>query len=474
MAYKKYIMRNGKLYGPYLYESRRVNGKVVSEYHGMDKKPVNIRKFVFMILGVLLLAGFVYGVVYSKNRITSNVIIDTRADYKRGEILNGFFEISLSEGELIPADSEVIFENSGNKYKYDLSDIIPDETVNGIFYLKENQISGSGEGYGIKGKKLIYPAVWFTMRIYSADETQPAEETAEEAGNESSSETPKETEENTSITEPVAEEIPETTEPIPETKIPENTEAPITGGAVSNVFTRFFNFFQGMITGGATSNLNSVSEVSGEVYSDKPFTYNLEPGQKAEIISSTQKVDLKIENNLAVVTTNYSEEQLGFGEDYTGENNRVISIDLSKLNLSFEKGELKTTLMYDNKEILSSSAVLEEDAADIKEIKEVEAENFTVNNFNNLTEEERAILNEKFADYSVKQTARTFKDRIIIRYELKDKWAEFSYNANISEEELRVLAERDRIKWLKDIAQSLRNNETPSEELNGFESDYGI
>ena len=37
MAYKKYIKRNGKLYGPYLYHSRRVNGKVISEYQGTGR-----------------------------------------------------------------------------------------------------------------------------------------------------------------------------------------------------------------------------------------------------------------------------------------------------------------------------------------------------------------------------------------------------------------------------------------------------
>ena len=37
MVYKKYIKRNGKLYGPYIYESKRVNGKVISEYHGSEE-----------------------------------------------------------------------------------------------------------------------------------------------------------------------------------------------------------------------------------------------------------------------------------------------------------------------------------------------------------------------------------------------------------------------------------------------------
>ena len=32
VAYKRYIKRGGKTYGPYVYESKRVNGKVVINY----------------------------------------------------------------------------------------------------------------------------------------------------------------------------------------------------------------------------------------------------------------------------------------------------------------------------------------------------------------------------------------------------------------------------------------------------------
>ena len=38
MAYKRYIKRGDKVYGPYVYHSRKVNGKVISEYHGHAKK----------------------------------------------------------------------------------------------------------------------------------------------------------------------------------------------------------------------------------------------------------------------------------------------------------------------------------------------------------------------------------------------------------------------------------------------------
>jgi len=49
MAYKKYIKRNGKLYGPYEYESKRIDGKVVTEYHGAKKS--NLARNFILIIG---------------------------------------------------------------------------------------------------------------------------------------------------------------------------------------------------------------------------------------------------------------------------------------------------------------------------------------------------------------------------------------------------------------------------------------
>ena len=55
MVYKKYIKRGGKIYGPYNYHSKRVNGKVVTSYVGPaspDKKSFNWSK-ILLLLGVL-------------------------------------------------------------------------------------------------------------------------------------------------------------------------------------------------------------------------------------------------------------------------------------------------------------------------------------------------------------------------------------------------------------------------------------
>ncbi|MHA1988660.1 MAG: LamG-like jellyroll fold domain-containing protein, partial [Promethearchaeota archaeon] len=64
MAYKRYIKRGDKVYGPYVYHSRKVNGKVISEYHGTSKKvekrkkqrnAINSLKFVGIIVFSLFL-----------------------------------------------------------------------------------------------------------------------------------------------------------------------------------------------------------------------------------------------------------------------------------------------------------------------------------------------------------------------------------------------------------------------------------
>ena len=59
MAYKRYIKRGGKVYGPYIYHSRKENGKVISEYRGkaIEKKDKN--KFLFYgLTGLFLISLF--------------------------------------------------------------------------------------------------------------------------------------------------------------------------------------------------------------------------------------------------------------------------------------------------------------------------------------------------------------------------------------------------------------------------------
>src|SRR3989344_2482168 len=72
MVHKKYIKRGDKKYGPYIYETKRVNGRVVTTYLGkegeFEKKEnkltynlsFNFRFLLVILLFVLLVFGFFY------------------------------------------------------------------------------------------------------------------------------------------------------------------------------------------------------------------------------------------------------------------------------------------------------------------------------------------------------------------------------------------------------------------------------
>ena len=69
MVYKKYITRGGKKYGPYLYENKRVNGKVVTNYLGMGKENKN---YFFHFILLLFLVLFLVLYFNHSGQITGN------------------------------------------------------------------------------------------------------------------------------------------------------------------------------------------------------------------------------------------------------------------------------------------------------------------------------------------------------------------------------------------------------------------
>lgn len=111
MVYKKYIWVNGKRYGPYLYHNKRVDGKVVTSYHGQhddEKIDVGQKKYLHYLLIVALTILFL-GVgllVYSHQRNVllgpSQTVVFGQPNYELGTIIDG--QIFLSE---VPVDSSV-------------------------------------------------------------------------------------------------------------------------------------------------------------------------------------------------------------------------------------------------------------------------------------------------------------------------------------------------------------------------------
>ena len=510
MAYKKYIQRNGKLYGPYLYESKRVDGKVVSEYHGSEepKKPKGVKvrdykKILFIFLGVFILGVLIYflATIPNQNKLSGKAVLDVDTSYIKGEPLNGVLKFSIKEGELIPASSKIVFENSNKSYEFPLNEVVEESSSEGNYYIEGKSIEGSGAGYGSEGERIIYPEVEFVLQIYKESSEETTEVTPEII-NETPESTPESNENLPEEVNEVAETVPESTE--------EDNPAPITGNSVrgGGFLTSLFGM-TGMVS------MELQKEVEGTVTKDKPFVYELQEGESAELKPKSvsiggeeiaeNTISLNIENNKVTVTTDYSRVEKGYGKDYIVDNEKIISLDLSDLNLGVEEGDLIVKLIYQDEEIIqltttlkegekSSGEVVEEQKVnetvpkddEIEEIVEIpgevnkseeimDAKNETVEEIVNssiwdigdfLTAEERKILTDEFGNISLKTVkSELFKERIIKIYEFGEYSVEYSYDSSLSEDVLEVQMEKDRIKFLKDIANAVSKEESTPEVL---------
>ncbi|MCK5624341.1 hypothetical protein KAI04_00685 [Candidatus Pacearchaeota archaeon] len=483
MAYKKYIKRGGKVYGPYIYHSKRIGGKVVSEYHGTHSKKIDFKKFLWIGLGVLILAVLIFGVSFLEKRISGQATFDVTIDYKEGEAIDGVLKLLLKEGELIPTSSKLVLENNGEKYEYPLSEVIFDEIIEGDFYVEGKTISGTGEGYGISGDKEISPTVYFTLEIYSGQERidepeeleEPIQEVTEEAGD-TSLQNPEESPIEEESFEETIEDGGESIEPI------EEATPIITGGTISS-------FFGWLGTGNVIMELQR--EIEGQVSIDNPFIYTLEEDETVEIKPKSVKtnleeindnvLDIKIENNELIITTDYLDNEEGFGEEYLGDNTKDFNIDLSDLNLVLGEGELKISLIYSEEELISLTTILQEGKTSGAQIQgepiqepiqeEVEVpQEIKIPEGVNLTKSERAILLKKFGSININTIRQDVEDgRLKIGSQLVEDpsyTTEYTYEYPQTTEALKIQIEADRTKWLKDIAASLLKKEKVPEEKN--------
>jgi len=113
MTYKRYIVINGKRYGPYEYKSFRDKNGVHSVR--FKEKKLNLfseekEKRIFQIAGLLFLILALIFVIKTieKNDLTGNVIINFDKDvFLVNETLNGKIGFILQKGEFIPADTQI-------------------------------------------------------------------------------------------------------------------------------------------------------------------------------------------------------------------------------------------------------------------------------------------------------------------------------------------------------------------------------
>ncbi|MEX0932863.1 MAG: hypothetical protein WDZ77_02065 [Candidatus Pacearchaeota archaeon] len=457
---------------------------------------------------ILLIVGLFYVIFLFGGKLTGNIILESSAIYLEGEGLNGSLKISINEGELIPSSTKIILENldSGKKQEYLLSEIINEEKISGDFYLKGYPLSGSGEGYGIKGQKVSYPNVSFKLNLYPTKESETNKEEVVEdqlefqeeiTGNQTNQPEINESEEviqeevinqteNSKVdeseksnsteeiiqpsnqTEESSEEIEkinESEEVIQEEVIKENETEEVTPTITGNVISNQEGILEGIVSYG------------------NDFAYNLNSGQTAELILGSVKtnsenlsdseINFKIIGNQIIITTEYSIQEEGFGEDFIKKKNKILSISLSELGFDPEGENLKISLIHKEKEIISLNTILKSN-----EIANSSESNFDfLNPFTNpqeneeikLTEEEKElILKNLFGqELIVTKAEKTSKD-YVFRFEIGRYWIEHHYSLENTNKSLTKKVEDEKIKFLKDISKNFIEQDSQNENLQEF------
>ena len=493
MAYEKYITRNGKVYGPYVYHSRRVDGKVVSEYCGPNgKKTKAVKKKVvksyerkketfppkrqvpgkvrlpklrlFAVFGMFAVLLLVLGLLIFPSQLTGKSIVDFEGVIVADK-LTGNLHLTLVGGELIPVDSKLIIKNENLSYEFVLSELFKEETIVGDFFLTGSNLGGTGEGFGLLGKKEETPEVYFKILIEPSDgsgagtgepeieepvieenETisapivnesiteEPAieeNETVEESENDTSAIEESEKEimteeiieepvveesesEESTVEEPIVEEI-ETEETVEEPVIEESEpeepveEASPIGGILSNIFNA-------ILTGRV---VDEPTTIQGSVMKGEEFTYNIPAGAKATIVPgsvvtssenlSEKDLTLIIEDGVLKVVTDYSKIETGFGEDYLTDEKIIFETSSEKEGVDLVEGDLEFLIEFNGSEIVNyKTTLLKNDSIEVEENKTVPETAEEIFNKTNIT------IESDFANVSL-----TEDEKVVLRREFK-------------------------------------------------------
>jgi len=478
-------------------------------------------KLVSSLLLVLFIGLAVSMLYFFPVSLSGRSILSLDTLYLPNESLQGKVSLSLKAGELMPADSLVVVNVGGEDYEFVLSDLISDEAVEGDFFIEGKSLSGTGLGYGLVGEKEVFPDVEFVMKVVavesgggsegggSGEEVSEEEVPAEEAPAEEPpvEEQPEESPSEEIVEEPVEETITEEVvgETVSEEVVSEETpieetsgeEASAEEGVVEETTTEEATGEEALtspITGAVISEAEVVEGITATVSADNPFIYELAEGETIEIVSSSQDVDVVVENGIATVTTSYSETEQGFGEGYLGDYAYDLEIDLATLEILAEEGDMVVSVNYQDIEIGSVSTVLSIDSPEGSVTEEVVeevsnetvevVENVTVTNVTevnetvvsdfDLTDAELFVLKSNLGVDKVSITkAEVVNDRLVVRFELGDLWLEKSYDYS-DEEAVKEQVGIDMKKWIKQVAAKLGEEEISGEEVEEFVGEFEL
>ncbi|MFH1425361.1 MAG: hypothetical protein ABIG28_01360, partial [archaeon] len=355
-------------------------------------RSVNLKKGFVMVAG-LVVVMFVFLLVNSS--LTGKISLESESFQVSEENFEGDMKLVLEKNEFIPASTKVVIEVDDDSYEYLLSELVTESVSQDNFYIKGKSVYGMGEGYG---KSLEYASVSFVLDIFSEEETKidvqkdieleskdEKEKKEKEVkikkekkisgGGSGSSNVEEEPVEEEPVEEEPVEEEPVEEEPVEEEPVEEEIDSCgeycagegydsgicrqnkkacddndetrenggnryCTGGEGGTCCCAGSGGITGNVIGWLTGNVILKERVKEEITADEMFIYELSEGESAELVSSSQKVNLKIRNNQAIVTTDYSKK--------TG---KSLSIDFGKLNIPIGEGKVKISLVYDDEEL---------------------------------------------------------------------------------------------------------------------------
>ena len=420
MTYQRYIKRNGKLYGPYTYKSIRKGNKIISQYVGESsdlKKsspvlgssvnsvkesnyafsaiPKSLKGFgsnlitnfsgkrSYRFLLVIIFILLVLSGIFFLGKPTGVAVLGPSLSYKINETMQGNLKIHLKPGELLPADSLVILKLNNQEKSIPISELVSMEQSSGNFYVENREIAGQGAGYGVSGEKIEYPEINFEFRLIKEAGTPAPESNVTQEVN--VSQEISEPEENQTSGEESAQEIPSQETPVQETSGNESfPQTDITGGII----------VEDSVKAEASPDSPKTIKVfednlHGKVSKNSEFSYNIGDND-AEIISVDRgsiedSVKVKKENGVLTISTNYSEIEEGFGQDYLGSENVTLQVDIGKFEILAEVGTLDITLSYNNASISQISKRI---------IAEGSGESEILANISNMTQIANVTLNE--------------------------------------------------------------------------------
>jgi hypothetical protein len=430
------------------------------------------------ILGIfVILVAVGAGLYFDIFNLTGNVALEVTTVYDPNSTLEGKMSLSLKPGEFIPSDSQLTIFIGDDSYEYTLSELTDNPTSEGTFYGEGLSLTGEGSGYGVQGTKSSED-VSFVMKITgpgsasqgssdsseeetSEEETEEVEEgTSEEVVEEETSE--EETEEALEEEEPV-EEVEESTEEVEESEEGNTEESP---GNSENSNAGGNGNGNSPITGNVVSDVEE--EVEGVVSVDSPYTYEIEPGKKAELVSGD--VSLSQQGNTVTVTTEAGASEFGYGQDYLGDSyDYVIEVDLTALELDVEEGDLVISVDYQDVSIASVSTTLSIDdpsqTSGIFTFIPVAKED--IRDFSLNTDEVFALKGKTGVEVASITKAQESNGRLLIRFTAGKYWLENSYD-NINKEDLDFQIELDRAKFMKRLAQSFLESEIEAIDVEGY------